>query len=317
MSQFNSQQPLSVAESLTSSDPSVLSETEASNPLFQRSYLSAYLLVLLSAITYGLQPFFAYFAYADGANPIGLLLIRFAMANGILFVWLKIMGMTLPRGRHFWQFLLIGVGYAGAALGYYSASQSTSVSLAVILMFSFPVFVSIYTVLVLKERMSGLRIICMILALVGVLLAAGRGLQGDIVGIGWALFAALSYGSAIIYGSHKASAQQPLAAAWVILLGGVLVFTGAALLSEVAFPQSILGWSAVSGLAVFATITPIACFISGSPTIGAANASTLSTIEPVVAITVAVLLIGESLPLSTLYGGGLVLLAAAVLARRS
>ncbi|WP_315983948.1 hypothetical protein [Aliamphritea spongicola] len=42
----------------------------------------------------------------------------------------------------------------------------------------------------------------------------------------------------------------------------------------------------------------------------------MSTLEPVVAISIAVLMIGESLPVGTLLGGVLVLAAAITLARK-
>jgi len=280
------------------------------------TYLKGYLLVLAAAFSYGLQPYFAFFAYSDGATPIGLLLARFCLANLMLLLWLRIKKIALPRGKEFGQYLLIGLGYAGAALGYYTASQSSSISLAVILMFSFPAFVGLYSMFVLKQSIKPIRICAMLLAFCGVLLAAGNNFQGDISGVVWALFAAISYGSAIIYGAHKPNTTQPLAAAWVILLGGVGTFICAGLMQDVSLPQSLTGWTAVVGLALFATIVPIVCFISGSPSIGAANAATLSNLEPVVAIAIAVLLVGESLTWSTVLGGVLVLIAASALAKQ-
>lgn len=285
----------------------------------RQEFTRGYLLVLVSAICYGLQPFFAYFAYNDGASPIGLLLARFSVAALVLLSWLKFRGIPLPKPRLFLQSSLIGVGYAGAALGYYSASHSTSVSLAVILMFSFPAFVTLYSILVLREPTTWIRIASMLLAIAGVVLATGIDFgsdsQGDMQGIFWALFAALSYGSAIIYGSHSAKPENPMASACVILIAGMLTFTVASLFQSATLPQTSQGWWAVLGLAVFATIAPIATFIGGSPKIGASTASTISTLEPVVAILIAVSLIGEQLSPMTVIGGVLVLIATILLAR--
>jgi len=283
----------------------------------KQTFTKGYLLVLISAICYGLQPFFAHFAYNDGASPTGLLLARFSVAALVLLLWLKAKGVPLPRPKVFFQSALIGIGYAGAALGYYSASHSTSVSLAVILMFSFPAFVTLYSILVLREPTTKTRIASMLLALTGVLLATGIDLQGDLQGILWALFAALSYGAAIVYGSHTAKPENPVASAWVILLAGMLTFACASAFQGADLPQTSDGWFAVLGLATFATIAPIATFIAGSPLIGASTASTLSTLEPVVAILIAVSLIGEALPTMTLMGGALVLIAAVLLAKNN
>lgn len=288
----------------------------------KQDFTKGYLLVLVSAVCYGLQPFFAHFAYSDGASPIGLLLARFSVAAIVLFTWLKLKGIALPRPRIFLQSSLIGIGYAGAALGYYSASHSTSVSLAVILMFSFPAFVTLYSIVVLRESTTWMRITSMLLAIAGVVLAtgidmSGEGSQGDWQGILWALFAALSYGSAIIYGSHSAKPENPIASACVILLAGMATFAIASLFQGAEMPQSSQGWWAVLGLSVFATIAPIATFIAGSPLIGASTASTISTLEPVVAILIAVSLLGEQLSGLMFVGGGLVLAATLLLARSS
>ncbi|MBB1486804.1 DMT family transporter [Oceanospirillum sediminis] len=289
--------------------------TSISSVAQRQDFVRGYLLVLISAICFGLQPFFAYFAYNDGASPIGLLLARFTLAACVLLLWLKAKGIALPRPRIFMQSSLIGVGYAGAALGYYSASHSTSISLAVILMFSFPAFVTLYSILVLRESATRTHIVSMLLAITGVVLATGINLEGDLQGILWALFAALSYGSAIIYGSHTAKPENPIASSWVILLAGVITFSCASLFQGATLPQSSEGWIAALGLAIFATIAPIATFISGSPLIGASSASTLSTLEPVVAILIAVSLIGEELSVMTIVGGVFVLIAAILLTR--
>jgi drug/metabolite transporter (DMT)-like permease len=280
-----------------------------------KDYRNGFMLVVIAAISYGLQPFFAYFAYMDGANPVGLLIARFIIAAIVMLCFLKIKKIRLPRNKPLLQSMLIGVGYAGAALGYYNASHTTSVSLAVILMFSFPAFVTLYSILFLRESATVGRMVSMILAMFGVILAAGIELRGDLKGILWALFAAISYGTAIIYGSHSVKSDSPLASACTVLFGCVLTLAIAGLFQHISLPQSASGWSATLGLALFATILPIATFISGSPRIGAANASTLSTLEPVVAVLIAVSLIGEQLNLSIYIGGLMVLTAAFLLSR--
>ncbi|WP_300656492.1 DMT family transporter [Pseudomonas sp.] len=278
-------------------------------------YTRGFMLVLLSAFCYGLQPLFAQYAYAGGADPVGLLLVRFVFAASILLLFLRLRGMRLPRGRLAGQNLLVGIGYGFAALGYYSASRSTSVSLAVILMFSFPAFVTALSIAYLGERTSPLKLLSLVLALGGVLLATGLSFQGEMSGVLWALFSALSYGSAIVYGTHSIRHEQPLASAAMVLLGCALTFALAALFFGATPPSGAPAWWATLGLALFATILPVAAFLAGSPHIGSSAASTLSTLEPVVAVTIAVLLIGEHISAGML-GGGLMVVAAAIILSR-
>ncbi len=278
------------------------------------SYARGFLLVLLAAFCYGLQPLFAQYAYAGGANPVGLLLVRFLIAASILLLFLRLRGIALPNRELAGQNFLLGVGYGLSALGYYSASHSTSVSLAVVLTFSFPAFVTLLSILYLGERARPMKLLSLALAFAGVLLATGLSFHGKVSGVLWALFSALVYGTAIVYGTHRIRHEQPLASAAVVLLGCAATFAVAALYSGAALPSGGSAWWATLGLALFATIVPISAFLAGSPHIGSSSAAILSNLEPVVAVTIAVLVIGEPMSSGILGGGLLVLVAAVILA---
>lgn len=58
-------------------------------------------------------------------------------------------------------------------------------------------------------------------------------------------------------------------------------------------------------------------FFAGLARLGAADAATLSTLEPVVTIVLAALFLGEPLTLQQLAGGAIILSAGVWLARRS
>jgi hypothetical protein len=80
----------------------------------------------------------------------------------------------------------------------------------VILMFSFGAFVTLYAILFQSETASPGRLLSLLLACGGVVVSTGLHIQGDMVGISWALFAALSYGAAIISGTIRVPPQSPL-----------------------------------------------------------------------------------------------------------
>ncbi|GLZ85658.1 hypothetical protein Pres01_17090 [Metapseudomonas resinovorans] len=272
--------------------------------------------MLLAAFCYGLQPLFAQYAYAGGADPVGLLLSRFAIAAGVLLVFLRWRGIPLPTGQLARQNLLLGFGYGLAALGYYSAARSASVSLAIILVYTFPAFVTVVSITCLGERSSTLKLVSLALALGGVSMATGLNLSGASMGALWALFAAVCYGASVIYGTHRINHENPLASAAMLLLGCALTFAVPAVLQGASLPSTALSWWATLGLALFATLVPVAAFLAGSPRIGPSSAATLSTLEPVVAVSIAVLLMGEQVTYAMLAGGVMVLIAAVLLARQ-
>ncbi|EOW3703077.1 DMT family transporter [Pseudomonas aeruginosa] len=271
-------------------------------------------MVLLAALCYGLQPLFAKYAYVGGADPVGLLLARYSIAAGVLLLILRRRGIPLPSRHLAIQNFLLGAGYGVSALGYYVASRYVSVGLAVILVFTFPTFVTAGSIALLGERTNSLKLVSLTLALGGVLMATGLTISGSPTGVLWALFSAICYSIAVLYGTHRILHEHPLASAVIVLLGCGTVFVLVALFRGASLPSSALGWWSTVGLALFSTLIPLTAFLAGASRIGPSSAATVSTLEPVVAIAVA--LMGEQLTSAMICGGGMVVLAALLLARR-
>ena len=80
-------------------------------------------------------------------------------------------------------------------------------------------------------------------------------------------------------------------------------------------PKTGSGWWVIAAIVIVATVIPVVTFLAGLGRIGATNAAMLSTLEPVVTILLAALLLGEVLKPVTLLGGGLILVAVIILTR--
>jgi drug/metabolite transporter (DMT)-like permease len=65
----------------------------------------------------------------------------------------------------------------------------------------------------------------------------------------------------------------------------------------------------VVGIALFPTMVAISLFMAGLPRVGAARAALMSTVEPVITVVLAVVLLGDRLSAIQVVGGVLVLLA--------
>jgi drug/metabolite transporter (DMT)-like permease len=101
----------------------------------------------------------------------------------------------------------------------------------------------------------------------------------------------------------------------VIFASAGAVYWTLALFAGPHLPVSPGGWLVVCGMAVIATVVPVAAFLAGMKRIGPTDASMLSTFEPAVTVVLAALLLGERLKPIALLGGALILAAALVLAR--
>jgi len=77
------------------------------------------------------------------------------------------------------------------------------------------------------------------------------------------------------------------------------------------------GWIWIVAIALFSTVLPIVTFMLGMERVGAATASILSTVEPVVTVALAVAIYAEALGPLQILGGALVLAAVVALQARA
>lgn len=107
----------------------------------------------------------------------------------------------------------------------------------------------------------------------------------------------------------------PQAAATVVMLAAALVYGAMAFGGGLALPATATGWAAVLAIALFSTLLAILGFFKGMEKLGAADASTLSTLEPLITLALAALVLGEAVTALQLAGGGLIMAAVLYLAR--
>ncbi len=263
---------------------------------------------------------FANIAYASGVTPSSLLALRFVLASVFLLplVWLK--GWRLPRAGNLAGYILMGTLYTAQSQSYFNALLYASSGLVALLVYVYPVLVTVLAVLLAWEKADRRLFALLILASVGMLITLGAQPQGHTVGIILALIAAAIYSVYILLGRHLSQNQQethPLAATVVILATAAIGNTGLALWHGISLPASANGWLAVGMIALFSTALAIGFFLIGVKRIGASQASIVSTFEPVVTLVIGVLMLKENVSASQIFGGGLVLLAVILLALRA
>jgi drug/metabolite transporter (DMT)-like permease len=281
-----------------------------------RQRLLGFALTIISAVAYGAMPILARFAYQAKADPITVLFLRFSIAALIMLAILAWRRVALPRGRTLRQLMLLGVTcYVGQAICYFTALTLASASLVALLLYLYPVLVTIFSVTVFRERLTRAKGLALALALSGAVLIVGLGGGGQPLGIALGVGAAVIYSVAILAGSRLLQSAPALPAATVIMASAGLAFGVIVALRGPAWPVTPAGWLATLALAVVAGVIAIGAFLAGLERIGPTNAATLSTLEPVVAVGLAAALLGERLTSLNALGGGLILAAVILLAR--
>ena len=130
-------------------------------------------LVLLSAAGFGSSAVFAKAAYASGVNPSTMLALRFVIAAMLLLplVWLG--GWRLPRGRLLAGYVLMGLMYTAQSQGYFNALLYASSGLCGMLLYAYPVLVTILALALGWEKLDRRMLVLMVLAIAGMAVTLG------------------------------------------------------------------------------------------------------------------------------------------------
>lgn len=218
--------------------------------------------------------------------------------------------------RDLLQFFLLGIlGVAASNYLYYLAIQRTNVATAIILQYTAPVWVLVYTLLRGQQRPSWRRSAAVGLAVIGCALAVGLvgsgGFRMDPIGVTAALLAAFSFAFYNV-GGHKVLARYDH---WKVLLW-VLVGT-AAFWMLVNPPWKIVAahygpaqWAFMAVFSLVSVLLPFSCYFAGLQHLEPTRAIVVSCLEPVFSILLAALVLGELLhPMQTV---GIVLVLVAI-----
>lgn len=279
-------------------------------------HLIGVFLILISGISFGAAAIFARFAYEAGTNPITLLFLRFGIASICMIFIMLIRRLPLPRGEILFGLVLMGaLGYVGQSFCYFTALTLISAGLVALLLYLYPAILTLLAIIILKERISKRKILALVLALIGTILTIGPIGGGRPLGIILALGGAFIYSIYILVGSKITRPGTATQSSTVIITSAAVVFGGIIAVRGASFPTTFFGWSSASALALISTVLAIVTFLAGLERVGPVNAATLSTIEPMVTVILAALILGETLTLLRIVGGLMIILAVIILAR--
>lgn len=275
-------------------------------------------LILLAAIGFGTIGIFGKLGFDAGLNNPTILTFRFLIATVFLtaFLWFTGRGEVVT-GKPLYIATGLGIAYALLAAGFFWGLVYITAGLASITLYTFPIYVYLISVVLLGERLTGLKLIAIVLAIGGVLAIVGLDVGNiDLRGIVLVSLAAMAYA---IYttGSRVAVADIDADVLATVAIGvSAAVFLLYGLISGTVFlPAGIDQWGVILGLALFGTAIPIVLFVHGLELIEASRASIVAMAEPPVTVILGVVLLGEILTIGILIGGTMILIGILLIQR--
>ncbi|HEY1167896.1 MAG TPA: DMT family transporter [Candidatus Limnocylindrales bacterium] len=287
----------------------------------------------LAGAAYGTGPlFFKGYVYPAGVDWIAMLVWRFAFATLVSWIWLLVQPRARAslRGldrRTVARLLFTGAFFVVNASVYYAAIEQIDISLVALLMSAYPAIVAVLS-LRLGYRFQG-KLAWGSLAIVvsGTVLTIGGVNAGtNQTGIILALLSPVAYAVYIVLTAWMAGerpgqtadmrsrgkgAEVPPAVAGAIMMTGTWMATLAVglLAREPLLPTQIpsAAWPGLVGIGVFAAAIAIQAFYASAARIGAAQASLMATVEPIVVIFLGITFLNETFAPIQAVGAGVVL----------
>jgi drug/metabolite transporter (DMT)-like permease len=246
--------------------------------------------------------------------------MRLVVALAVLGTWLLLRDRAALRVRRedWGHFLILGlVGVTAVQGTYYYAIAALGVGLAILLQYLAPALIVGWEAL-RGARVGAATIVAVAAALAGTVLLVGGVDRASLHATPAAWLA--GFGSAISFAFYVLYSKRPLAryAPATVLFHTFAI--AAIFWAFVVPPARIVGagygattWAMFVALGLFSTLLPFACFYAGLRRLPASEAGVLATMEPVIAILSAALILGESLR-ATQWLGAVFVLAAAITA---
>jgi drug/metabolite transporter (DMT)-like permease len=189
------------------------------------------------------------------------------------------------------------ISYAGGSCFFYLSSLRIGTGPAMVIFFSFPVFVTLFSVLFKQSKMNRYLVTALAMVMGGLVLLNGTGSHNlDNIGIGLALIASFSYAIYVYYSKRSSTKVDSLWLTLFICMGCSLIFLSFALAAHsFHIPPTVRAWRDILILGILATAIPIQLLLNGLKYISSVKASILSVLEAVTTVVVGVMFLEETL----------------------
>lgn len=283
----------------------------------------AYLFIILSSFLFGTSGIFVRLLSPYGFSSMQMTAMRGIVSAVALSLFALITNKKLFKTtlKEFCLFALSGVFMFVTAFFYYTAMEYTTVATAVVLMYSAPIYVLLFSVLFLKEKLTALKAIAVAVMLVGMALVSGivGGMEFNFWGVFFAIAAGVTYAAYNIVAKieMKRGNDPMMAMIYCYIVMGLLAGLWADVPDMVGLtaqdpPLLIL---LILSIGLLTCAVPYLMYTVSLKKIPAGTASALALIEPMAAILYSVVFFNEPLTWPLVIGVVLILGAVFLISR--
>ena len=272
--------------------------------------------VIAAGVLWGIISIFIKGLNAGDLSPIQILQLRAIIASVIMAPYLFIRDKKLLHFdlKDIWMFIGTGViSLTFFSLCYFQTIIESGASVAVILLYTSPIFVILFSLALFKEKITAVKLTALIMTFVGCILVSGIGrdgggitVKGFIIGLG----SGLGYALYSIFSRYALRKYHVLTITfYTFLFSGISIIPFSGLSSSTWMQPQLLLYGI--GVALFCTVLPYLFYTFGMIRIETGKAAILVTVEPLVGTLVGCCIYGE--PMTLIKAIGILLTFGAVI----
>lgn len=275
---------------------------------------STYISIISGASLWGLIALFFKFLTACGFSPLQIVALRVLFAAVLMTAVIFKIDPKLLKIRWRDSWLFIGTGIFSLVFFnycYFRSIESSSISIAVLLLYTAPVFVMLLSIFLFREKFTRCKMLALLSTFCGCTFITGIFSSkmtltleafafGLASGIGYALYSIFSKLALRRYNTLTITAYTFYFAA----IASLPMAEPLQLFTLLADLRALIGAIAI---ALICTVAPYLLYTRGLQDVDAGQASILATLEPLVAAAIGIFIFGESLTTAKILGMILIL----------
>ena len=210
--------------------------------------------------------------------------------------------------------VLSGLGVGANWIFLFEAYKYTTVSIATLSYYCAPIFVTIMAPIILKEKISLIKFLCVCTAMIGMLCIVGtnKGSIGEgynhFLGIIYGLTAAVGYASVILMNKFIKGLKGVETTVTQLVFASILLLPYVMITSGFDFSKMTgISWGYMIFLGIVHTGFAYALYFSSLKELKGQTIAVLSYIDPITAVLISALFLGEQLTIFQIIGGILIL----------
>lgn len=277
-----------------------------------------YIKLLLTAIFWG-GTFIAGKFISETVHPVSAAFLRFAIAASCLSFLVFYREGRLPplQRRQILPVILLGAtGVFSYNILFFSGLKYIAAGRASLIIATNPIFISLLSAVVFKERLNWIRGVGIFLSVAGAMIVISNGQVAEItgyrIGLGeWLIFGCVL--SWVLYSLIGKAAMAKLSALAAVtysaMVGAIMLMVPAfyfGLVDDIG-GYTALDWSSLAYLGCFGTVLGFYWYYQGIERLGAMKASVFINFVPISALILSHLILNEPVTASLLLGGAMVI----------